>query len=65
LSASRCNPEEGFKSIGHETTFERDTDDRRLLHDTMLELAEKVAQRLRANPARGRTVTSAVEARTG
>jgi DNA polymerase-4 len=53
----KVSPEEGFKSIGHETTFERDTDDRQLLHDTMLGLAEKVAQRLRANLARGRTVT--------
>jgi len=53
----KVSPEEGFKSIGHETTFERDTDDRQLLHDTMLELAEKVSQRLRANMARGRTVT--------
>lgn len=51
------SPEEGFKSIGHENTFERDTADRQLLHDTLLELTEKVAQRLRANAARGRTVT--------
>ena len=51
------SPEEGFKSIGHETTFERDTGDRRLLHDTLLQLTEKVAQRLRANDARGRTIT--------
>jgi nucleotidyltransferase/DNA polymerase involved in DNA repair len=50
-------PEEGFKSIGHETTFERDTDDRQKLHDTLLDLAEKVTQRLRANHARGRTIT--------
>jgi nucleotidyltransferase/DNA polymerase involved in DNA repair len=51
------SPEEGFKSIGHETTFERDTGDRQLLHDTLLELTEKVAQRLRAQEARGRTIT--------
>ncbi len=51
------SPEEGFKSIGHETTFERDTDDRQVLHDTLLGLTEKVAQRLRANQSRGRTVT--------
>lgn len=53
----RVSPEEGFKSIGHETTFEHDTGDRQLLHDTLLQLAEKVAQRLRANAARGRTIT--------
>ena len=51
------SPEEGFKSIGHETTFERDTDDRQVLHDTLLGLTEKVAQRLRAGDSRGRTVT--------
>jgi DNA polymerase IV len=50
-------PEEGCKSIGHETTFERDTADRQLLHDTLLELVEKVAHRLRANSALGRVVT--------
>jgi DNA polymerase IV len=52
------SPEEGFKSIGHETTFERDTADRQLLHDTLLGLTEKVAQRLRAHGARGRTITA-------
>jgi nucleotidyltransferase/DNA polymerase involved in DNA repair len=51
------SPEEGYKSIGHETTFEHDTGDARVLHDTLLELTEKVAQRLRANQVRGRTVT--------
>ncbi len=51
------SPEEGFKSIGHETTFERDTGDRQLLHDTLLELTDKVARRLRASDARGRIVT--------
>jgi DNA polymerase IV len=51
------SPEEGFKSIGHETTFERDTDDRQKLHDTLLGLTEMVTQRLRAHHARGRTVT--------
>jgi DNA polymerase-4 len=61
----KVSPEEGFKSIGHETMFERDTGERQLLHDTMLELAEKVAQRLRVNLARGRTVTFAIEVRTG
>jgi DNA polymerase-4 len=49
-------PEEGYKSIGHETTFERDTEDERLLHDTLLWLTEKVAQRLRAHHTRARTI---------
>lgn len=50
-------PEEGYKSIGHETTFERDTPDHRILHDTLLELTEKMTRRLRANGSRGRTIT--------
>lgn len=49
-------PEEGYKSIGHETTFEKDTRDERLLRETLLWLAEKVAQRLRANHTRARTI---------
>jgi len=51
------SPEEGYKSIGHEITFEKDTADARLLHDTLLELTEKVCQRLRAHRARARTLT--------
>lgn len=50
-------PEEGYQSIGHETTFEKDTADLRKLHDTLLELTERVAQRLRAHQARARTIT--------
>jgi len=51
------SPEEGYKSIGHETTFERDTADPDVLHDTLLGLTEKVAQRLRSHQVRARTVT--------
>jgi DNA polymerase IV len=51
------SPEEGYKSIGHETTFEVDTIDSRLLHDTVLALSERVAQRLRSNLVRARTIT--------
>lgn len=50
-------PEEGFQSIGHETTFERNTGDAQLLHDTLLALTEKVAHRLRTHHAFGRTIT--------
>ena len=49
-------PEEGFKSIGHETTFERDTRDRELLERTLLDLCEKVACRLRQHSARAHTI---------
>ena len=51
------SPEEGYKSIGHETTFEVDTVDPGLLHDTVLALSEKVAQRLRSHAVRARTIT--------
>jgi DNA polymerase-4 len=50
-------PEEGYKSIGHETTFDTDTADLGRLHDTLLELTEHVAQRLRAHQTRARTIT--------
>ena len=49
-------PEEGFKSIGHEITFDRDTTDQQLLEKTLLDLTERVAQRLRKNKARARTI---------
>jgi DNA polymerase-4 len=49
-------PEEGYKSIGHEITFEQDTADPALLHRTLLNLTEKVAQRLRTQGARARTI---------
>jgi len=49
-------PEQGFKSIGHEITFEHDTADSELLHRTLLDLTERVAQRLRLQGARARTI---------
>ena len=49
-------PEEGFKSIGHEITFEQDTSDLALLEATLLDLTEKVAHRLRAQGVRARTI---------
>jgi DNA polymerase-4 len=49
--------EAGYKSIGHEVTFERDTADFALLHKTLLHLTEKVAQRLRLQGVRARTIT--------
>jgi nucleotidyltransferase/DNA polymerase involved in DNA repair len=48
--------DEGFKSIGHEITFERDTCDFALLETTLLQLTEKVAHRLRAQGVRARTI---------
>ena len=44
------------KSMSHERTFREDTDDRRLMEGTLLELSDKVARRLRRNRVRGRVV---------
>lgn len=49
-------PEEGFQSIGHEITFDHDTTDLQLLENTLLDLTERVAQRLRKNNACARTI---------
>jgi DNA polymerase IV len=43
------SPHRRPKSIGAETTFSEDTEDREALGRTLLELAEKVGQRLRAH----------------
>jgi len=49
--------EEGAKSIGHETTFDTDTADRRLIHGTLVHLCDRVAARVRAAGTAGRTLT--------
>jgi len=48
------------KSIGHEHTFDSDTDDAELIASTLMWLCEKVARRLREAGRRGRTVTTKV-----
>jgi DNA polymerase-4 len=48
---------ETAKSVGHEITFQSDTDDREFLAGVLLWLSEQVARRLRRHQARGRTVT--------
>jgi nucleotidyltransferase/DNA polymerase involved in DNA repair len=45
------------KSMGHEHTFSRDVDDLRVLRQTVLELCDAVAERLRRHGTRARTVT--------
>ena len=45
------------KSIGNEHTFEKDTQDKDLMMDTLMYLSEKVSHRLRKNAFKGRTVT--------
>jgi DNA polymerase-4 len=49
-------PEEGFKSIGHEITFESDTADLQVIEKTLLDLTERVCRRLRKNGVLARTV---------
>ena len=48
---------DGAKSVGHEHTFDADTADRAHLRQTLLDLADAVARRLRAHGYQARTVT--------
>ena len=50
-------PEGVAKSIGHEITFQTDTDDRAFLASVLLWLADQVARRLRQHSLRGRVIT--------
>jgi nucleotidyltransferase/DNA polymerase involved in DNA repair len=50
-------PEQEAKSIGAETTFDRDTDDREEIRRTLLELSDKVGRRLRREGYRAGGVT--------
>lgn len=49
--------EHEIKSVGHETTFERDTGDLALLRETLLSLSEQVGVRLRRHGLKGRAVS--------
>ncbi|WP_413873908.1 DNA polymerase IV [Albidovulum sp.] len=53
----RVNPNEPMKSISAETTFDEDIADRDLLDGHLWRLAERVADRTKANGLAGRTVT--------
>jgi nucleotidyltransferase/DNA polymerase involved in DNA repair len=50
-------PERDPKSIGHETTFDQDTEDAEQVRRTLLSLADAVAARLRKQVLEGKTVT--------
>ncbi len=50
-------PEKSAKSIGAETTFDEDTCDIMVIHATLLQLAERVARRLRRAGVRSQTLT--------
>jgi DNA polymerase IV len=56
LDDRAVTPEEGCKSIGHETTFEVDTSDLGLLHDTLLNLTARMTARLRGSGMMARTI---------
>ncbi len=45
------------KSVGNETTFDKDTLDRTKIEASLMRLSEKVSGRLRANGLKGRTIT--------
>jgi DNA polymerase-4 len=60
VTARRGAEEEPDKSIGHQETFGRDTDDPALLLRELLRLAAKVGARARAAGVVGRTVTLTV-----
>lgn len=49
--------DETAKSIGHEMTFQTDTDDREFLTGVLLCLADQVARRLRQHRLKGRVIT--------
>jgi DNA polymerase-4 len=50
-------PHEAAKSIGHEETFSKDLDDTQEILRELLRLADRTADRLRANGLSGRTIT--------
>ncbi|MDP8264046.1 MAG: DNA polymerase IV [Candidatus Aceula lacicola] len=49
--------ESEIKSISHEHTFERDVNDKEVLHKTLLCLSEKASRRLRLEGLKGKTIT--------
>jgi DNA polymerase-4 len=55
--ARRVQPDAALKSVSHETTFDADTADRRLLDAHLWRLAEKVSDRMKAQRLAGRVVT--------
>ncbi|HBF36279.1 MAG TPA: DNA polymerase IV [Firmicutes bacterium] len=50
-------PNESVKSIGHEITFQVDTEDHQFLVGVLLWLCDQVARRLRQNDVKGRVIT--------
>ncbi len=57
LDERLVEPNEENKSVGHEITFQNDTDDREFLAGVLLWLIEQVARRLRRHNLKGRVIT--------
>jgi nucleotidyltransferase/DNA polymerase involved in DNA repair len=60
IDDSPVEEEREVKSIGHEHTFEVDTNDAAVIRATLMELCERTARRLRKAGLEGRTVTTKV-----
>lgn len=57
IDDSEVHPFHAAKSVGHETTFEKDTDNLEQVHQTLAWLSEKGCYRLRRIGKKARTVT--------
>lgn len=56
VDASLVSPTREMKSASQETTFDKDTSDKRILVETLRHLSQTVGRRLRADDKRGKTV---------
>lgn len=56
IDHSEFGEEPASRSVSHETTFEKDTNDLEMVRNTLLELAAMVGRRLRRSGLKGRTV---------
>ncbi|HVZ79345.1 MAG TPA: DNA polymerase IV [bacterium] len=57
LGSAEVHPYHAAKSVGHETTFEKDTADLQQIHQTLAWLSEKGCYRLRRIGKKARTIT--------
>ena len=57
MGSTEVHPFHNAKSVGHETTFEKDTDNPEQIHQTLAWLSEKGCYRLRRIGKKARTIT--------
>lgn len=57
MDNSEVHTEREVKSVSHETTFTQDTEDLNFLKDTLMQLSDKVAYRLRQDNQAGKVVS--------